>query len=138
MEGREAVNLASGEYPVYPGHPLVIAYEIMSVFPDPEAALKPCTGEGLNCPEAVADHRISGGRGEVYAACDLLRLARQGKNAEELAQWADARWIRGNAGGHQNAVQPGLAQAARLREKFQSKLASWLNQPTGASNAENA
>jgi hypothetical protein len=32
VNGMEVIKNATGEYPVYPGHPLVIAYEILSVF----------------------------------------------------------------------------------------------------------
>jgi hypothetical protein len=126
FEGTRAVVDVTGEYPVYPGHPLTIAWEIMTVFRSPVEALKTVTTNGLNCPEAVADSRISGGGGEVHRACDLLRRAQQGVSASELIEWADEKWIGGQAGGHVKAIQPGLAQAEKIKPLFAEKLAAWL------------
>ncbi len=126
MEGAQAVMEVTGEYPVYPGHPLVIAWEIMSVFDSPAEALRTVTDHGLNCPEAVADNRVTGGGGEVHRACDLLRRALAGASAEELMAWADERWISGQAGGHIKAIEPGLAQAEKLKPLFAERLAAWL------------
>lgn len=126
FEGARAVIDVTGEYPVYPGHPLTVAWEIMSVFQSPEQALQTVKTNGLNCPESVADSRISGGSGEVHRACDLLRLARQGANPAELIKWADEKWVAGQAGGHVKAIQPGLAQAEKIKPLFGQKLAAWL------------
>lgn len=75
FEGARAVIDISGEYPVYPGHPLTVTWEIMSVFNSPDEALKIYSDHGLNCPQAVADNRISGGGGEltVPATCCARR-----------------------------------------------------------------
>ncbi len=126
MEGAKAVIEVTGEYPVYPGHPLTVAWEIMSVFATPSEALAIYQQHGLNCPNAVTDNRISGGGGEVCRACDLLRKAVGGTSAEDLILWADERWVEGRAGGHIKAVEPGLAQAEKLKPLFAAKLASWL------------
>jgi hypothetical protein len=112
---------------------LTIAWEIMSVFRHPAEALRTVTTGGLNCPEAVADNRISGGGGEVRRACDLLRLAQQGASPRELIEWADDKWVNGQAGGHLKAIQPGLAQAEKIKPLFAQKLAGWLaTAPTAA------
>lgn len=126
FDGAHAVLDATGEWPVYPGHPLTVAWEIMSVFPSHVEALRITTASGPNCPEAVADNRISGGGGEVHRACDLIRLAQQGAGADELIEWADQKWISGQAGGHLKAVEPGLAQAEKIKPLFAKKLAAWL------------
>ncbi|WP_413460460.1 hypothetical protein [Herbaspirillum huttiense] len=126
VNGADEIIKVTGQYPVYPGHPLTIAWEIMTVFPKAEDALKTLRTEQLNCPAAVADERITGGGGEVYAACDLLRRAIAGEPAEVLLEWADERWSRGNAGGHVAAVEPGQAQAEQIKPLFAAKLASWL------------
>lgn len=127
FEGPEAVLDATGEYPVYPGHPLTVAWEIMSVFPTPSDALKTDTTHGLNCPFAVSDNRISGGGGEVHRACELLRRAQQGATSKELVDWADECWKSGQAGGHLKAIQPGLVQADKLKPLFAAKLEIWLS-----------
>lgn len=98
--GARAVVDVTGEYPGYPGHPLKLAREIMTVFRSPGEALQTVTTNGLNCPEAVADHRISGGSGEVHRACHLLRLAQQRSSPSELIAWPDEKWIDGQAGCH--------------------------------------
>lgn len=124
-EGAKAVRAATGDYPVYPGHPLTTAWQIMEVFDSPKAALMPAA-DGLGYPAALTDGRISGAGGEVRAACDLLRKALDGVPAEELLAWADDRWIAGSAGGHTRAVAPGLAQANLLKPVFAERLAAWL------------
>lgn len=126
MDGVKTIFEATGEYPVYPGHPLTVAWEIMSVFTTPAEALEPICQGNLNCPNAVADNRISGGGGEVHRACDLLRKAVAGESAAELIRWADACWVDGQAGGHIKAIRPGLAQAEKLKPLFAAKLNEWL------------
>lgn len=126
MEGAQAVIEATGEYPVYPGHPLTVAWEIMSVFATPSEALAMYQQHGLNCPNAVADNRITGAGGEVHQACRLLRKAVAGERAEDLIRWADDRWIDAQAGGHVKAVAPGLVQAEKLKPLFAAKLKDWL------------
>lgn len=126
MDGVTAVFEATGQYPVYPGHPLTVAWAIMSVFSTPAEALESIRQGGLNCPNAVADNRISGGGGEVRYACDLLRRAVGGMSAEDLVSLADTYWVDGQAGGHIKAVQPGLAQAEKLKPLFAAKLTNWL------------
>ncbi len=125
-DGAIAVMAKTGEWPVYPGHPLVIAWEILSVFESPEDALAVKQVQGHRYLTAVSDNRISGGGGEVRAACDLLQRALKGESAEALMAWADQRWLESSAGGHHNAVEPGLAQAAKLKADFPAKLAAWL------------
>ena len=126
MHGMHVIKDATGDYPVYPGHPLTLAYEIIQVFPNPEAALKTVQSGNLNCPEAVADSRITGAGGEVYGACELLERARKGEPGEKLIEWADWRWTSSQAGGHVDRVEPGLAQAEKLKALFPGKLAAWL------------
>jgi len=127
FNGAQAVKEATGVWPVYPGHPLTVAWEIMAVFAKPSDALQVVRAGSLNCPEAVADNRISGGGGEVYRGCDLLRRAQQGEAAEDLIAWADQAWVDGGAGGHAKAIQPGLEQAEKIKPLFAQKLANWLS-----------
>lgn len=127
FDGAKAVMDATGTWPVYPGHPLTVVWEIMAVFAKPSDALQSVQTGSLNCPEAVADNRISGGGGEVYRGCALILRAQNGVPAEDLIAWADRSWIDGGAGGHTKAVQPGLAQANLIKPLFAEKLASWLS-----------
>lgn len=125
-DGAQLIQQATGEWPVFPGHALVIAYEILSLYPNVDAALEPVGSGEARRPPAVTDIRIDGAGSEVYAACDLLRMARQGQSALALMAWADARWRDGNAGGYAHHVQAGLAQAEKLKADFPAKLAAWL------------
>lgn len=122
----DSMQMITGEYPVYPGHPLVIAYQIMAVFPTPSSALQMDTSGGLNCHKAVSDQRISGGGGELNAACTLLAKAIGGTAADELIAWADERWVSSQAGGHAKSVAPGLSQAEKLKPQFPQKLQHWM------------
>ena len=122
FDSARAVVDVTGEYPDYPGHPLTLAWKIMTVFRSPGVALQTVKTNGLNCPEAVADNRISGGGDEVHRACHLFRLAQQRSSASELIAWADEKWIDGRAGGNLKAIQPRLAQAEKIKPLFEQKL----------------
>ncbi len=65
------VKEETGAWPVYPGHPLVLATVIMAVFPDFQSANKP-TEHGW-CP-ALGDHRIPGASDHVGAAMRCLKI----------------------------------------------------------------
>jgi hypothetical protein len=125
QHGRTLVMDATGDFPVYPGHALVVAYEIINVFPDIASALERTNTES-RCPAALADNRISGAGGEVYTACELLTRAKAGESVEALMDWADEVWVSGSAGGHTKSVEPGLAQAAKLKPQFAERLTGWL------------
>ena len=133
LAGLAHVKDATGEFPVYPGHPLVVAFEIIKVFPSAEAALR-TDGNEHGWPAALTDSRISGGGGEVHRGCDLIRQAVAGTPAAELIEWADKAWVDGGAGGHTKAVEPGLAQAAKLKGTFPELLQTWLSK--GAAGAQ--
>jgi hypothetical protein len=126
--GLSLIKDVTGEAPVYPGHALTIVYEIIHVFPNAQSALHIVSSEGLDCPEAVADGRITGGGSEVYLACEFLQRARKGEPVEKLIEWADATWVGGQAGGHVKNVEAGLAQADKLKAGFPEKFAAWLAQ----------
>lgn len=136
IEGADSILKATGQWPVYPGHPLVIAWEIMTTFPTPTAALGIDREFGLNCPNAVSDIRITGGGGEVHAACTLLQKAQAGAPAADLISWADARWTDSQAGGHVKNVQAGLEQAEKLKAGFGEKLAAWLAEDQAAARSQ--
>lgn len=76
------------EMPVYPGHPVTIAYQIMSLYPDLETAKE----KGYKFPKALEDIRVSGGGGRVYSALDLLQKRQDGETWEQLFEWADKVW----------------------------------------------
>lgn len=83
---------------VYPGHPVVIAYFVVSVFPTYDEAFKP-TKHNLYC--ALGDSRIPGAGGCVYSALDVLWMLRKGKPFNEVMAFADETWD--NTDNHKNA-----------------------------------
>lgn len=95
--GAAFIKQATGSYPVYPGHTLVLATAIMAVFPDFESASRP-TEHGWSF--AHSDSRIPGAGDHVGAAVSLLRLGSEGSNAEQMIEYGKRYWEQGKAGGH--------------------------------------
>lgn len=124
MKGVSSIIAATGEPPVYPGHPLVIAWQIMAIYPSPEEALK--HERDIACPAAVADSRVAGGGMEVHSACLLIKHAANGLSASALIEMADGQWAASNGGGYTLALKPAQRQADKLKPFFAEKLASWL------------
>ncbi len=101
-----------GDYSVYPGHPLTIAYVISVTFPTLADALV-IRGD---YPEALADVRIPGAGGEVSGAISLLRHLRDGTcTPEQAVKRADDHWRSTTTNGHRDAFTPGQAQADRVK-----------------------
>lgn len=121
-QGAEFIREVTGEWPVYPGHPLVLATAIMAMFPDYLSANKP-TEHGW-CV-ALGDSRIPGAGDHVGAAMRCLKIGSEGGTAEQMIAFADRYWVGGNAGGHHKYVQGGLKQAAAIEAKFRELANSW-------------
>ncbi|ENG0049967.1 hypothetical protein ABR862_004895 [Pseudomonas aeruginosa] len=121
-QGGEFIREVTGDWPVYPGHPLVLATAIMAVFPDFESANK-STEHGW-CA-ALGDSRIPGAGDHVRAAMRCLKIGSQGGSAEQMIERASRYWVDGNAGGHHKYVQAGIEQAAAIEAKFRELASSW-------------
>lgn len=113
----------TGDWPVYPGHPLVLAAAIMKVFPNFEAASKP-SGHGWS--EALADSRIPGAGDHVGAAMRVLKLGADGAGEDAMVEYAKDYWDRGNAGGHFKNVEPGQVQARAVEPHFRALAKAWF------------
>lgn len=113
----------TGNWPVYPGHPLVLATAIMKVFPTFESANKP-SGHGW-C-EALADCRIPGAGDHVGAAMRVLKLGLDGAGQDAMVEYAMDYWDRGNAGGHVENVEAGQEQAKAIEPHFRALVDSWF------------
>jgi hypothetical protein len=115
---------AIGEYPIYPGHPLMIALFIFRSYPSASKALAPTqhnTYDALGCCE------VPGAGDACHTACRMVKMIRDGDlSIEDAPEWANEAWKRfvngPNFGNHQ---QPGLEQAARFREKFLEMANEW-------------
>lgn len=121
--GGNIIRDLTGDWPVYPGHPLVLAVAIMEVFPSFEAANKR-TEHGW-C-EALSDHRIPGAGDHVGAAMRVLKLGADGRSASEMIEFAREYWDRGNAGGHHKNVEAGRAQSKAAEARFCQLAQAWF------------
>ena len=111
-----------GESIVYPGHPLVIAFLIVSRYPNLESALK----KGKESSSALENSYIPGAGGNVYIALDFLRQCFQigFPRAYERAcgSWANCD--------NQKVLDPerhrlGVEQADRILTRLIQALATW-------------
>lgn len=122
-QGAMVIKDLTGDWPVYPGHPLVLATAIMKVFASYEDANKP-TESGW-C-EALGDSRIPGAGDHVGAAMRVLSLGANGQQADAMVASANEYWTNGRAGGHVKNVEAGLAQALKIETAFREAAASWF------------
>ena len=117
------IKQLSGEWPVYPGHPLVLATAIMSVFENFDAA---DASTETGCCQALADSRIPGGGDHVAAAMKVLAMGAKGGAVETMIEAAVQYWESGRAGGHAKNVEPGRAQAEIIRPYFETAAQRWF------------
>lgn len=113
----------TGQGPVYPGHPLVLATAIMRVFSNYTEANQP-SGHGW-C-QALADSRIPGAGDHVGAAMRTLEMGALGQDANAMVAYASQYWESGNAGGHLQNVADGKAQAEKIEPHFRAIAATWF------------
>ena len=98
-----------GEYAIYPGHPVTIAYLIMKRFPSLEAAMKRSERSGFSA--ASSDNAIPGAGGRVHAAVRLLQRRHDGDPWAELFAVADDIW----ESEHFDQHEQGQQQADRIK-----------------------
>lgn len=116
-QGAFIIQELTGGWPVYPGHPLVLATAIMRVFPTFADANQPA--EHSWCA-ALADSRIPGAGDHVGAAMRTLNLGSLGADADNMIAHAMKYWDAGQAGGHINNVDAGKAQAEKIEPHFRA------------------
>ena len=123
MEGRQFIKSVTGNYPVYPGHPLVLATAIMEFYSDFPTANAP-TEHGW-CA-ALSDSRIPGAGDHVGAAVRCLSIGAEGGSVDEMVAAAGSYWERGQAGGHHGYVCAGIEQAKAVEPKFRELAERWF------------
>ena len=123
MQGSLIIQELTGDWPVYPGHPLVLATAIMHVFGTFEEANEP-TSHGW-CV-ALGDSRIPGAGCHVRAAMRTLQMGSQGANPDAMIAHAMRYWETGQAGGHSKNVDAGKAQAEKIEPHFRAIAAQWF------------
>ncbi|MFK4705631.1 hypothetical protein ABIC83_002470 [Roseateles asaccharophilus] len=126
MEGSLLIEKMTGSWPVYPGHPLVLATAIMKIFPTFTDA-NATTEHGWSA--ALSDQRIPGAGDHVGAAMRVLEIGAKGGAVDEMVQYATRYWTDGRAGGHERNVASGIEQAAAIEPHFRAAAASWFTAP---------
>jgi hypothetical protein len=120
--GTALIRELTGNFPVYPGHPLVIATSIMHAFPD-YAAASERTEHGS--ASAAASSLIPGAGDHVGAAMGVLGIGAKGGTPEEMVAYAYEYWNSGQAGGHVKYVDEGNAQADAIKPHFLLAAQEW-------------
>ena len=121
-QGAFIIHELTGDWPLYPGHPLVLSTAIMREFPSFAEANAP-SGHGW-CT-ALADSRIPGAGDHVGAAMRMLELGSRGADADTMIAHASRYWEAGQAGGHIKKLDAGMAQAERIAPYFRAVSAVW-------------
>jgi hypothetical protein len=105
--------------PVYPGHPITIAHEIVKRYPSLEAAS--ASASVFKFPAALGNNDIPGAGGRVYAALGLLQRRAGGESWDSLFAWADGIWESEKFSRHKEGRQ----QALERREELMRLCRSW-------------
>jgi hypothetical protein len=121
--GNALILSITGSYPVYPGHPLVVAATIMRLYESFDAANAPT---GLGFSAAMGDNSVPGAGCHVGAAMWILKMGKDGMPPEDLIHAANDYWTRGQAGGHVKNVDAGMAQASAVESVFREQAATWF------------
>ena len=123
--GIHIIRELTGDWPVFPGHPLVLATAIMRVFPSFDEANSP---SGHGCSPALSDSRIPGSGDHVVAALQTLALGAHGQSPDAMIAYASRYWQEGNAGGYAKNVAAGQSQAENIEAQFRSIASDWFVQ----------
>jgi hypothetical protein len=116
---------------VYPGHPLMIALEVMRHFPSAADAFD---SPDLGSRAVLGSTAISGAGDMVHLACDLLLRYRETRNSAEAVAFAYSRWERvvgPLTGNNEKAFVPGMERARQLEAEFVAALEQWNWAPRG-------
>lgn len=122
-QGAFIIHELTGDWPVYPGHPLVLATAIMRVFRTFAEANQP-TEHGW-CA-ALSESRIPGAGDHVGAAMRTLELGSRGEGVDSMVAYATRYWEAGQAGGHIKNVDAGKAQAEKIEPHFRAISEKWF------------
>lgn len=119
------IRQVSGADLVFPGHPVVIACAIMTLYPNLAQVTAPATEGGS--AEAMADGRVPGTGDCVRSALHALT---SGASVSEMLETMRRYWSRSQAGGHMGNVDPGIAQAMKFEPYFRENVETWLGLDT--------
>jgi len=109
--------------PVYPGHPVLLALQIMQEFTSLADANRR-TSHGW--PAALSSSAVTGAGGPVYDALEILHLARsdpQGAYLRGCEMWRDSR-----TSDFSHKMQEGIDAAERHKQDFLEACEKWGSQ----------
>jgi len=110
---------------VYPGHPCLIAMQIMCAFPS-YAAASQRTKHGW--AEALSCSHVRGAGGAVNQVMELLRLmTEESMPPEEAHSFGCMLWKRSRQNDHPDALGRGETEAERRRDLFLSLSSFWTS-----------
>lgn len=109
------------EWPVYPGHPVTIALEVLLAYKrNLDEAFAPSLdkdGQVCNWHDALGNSSVSGAGGNVYQGLDLLQKIRTKElTPGQAIEWGMKSWERQTkiGGDHRDKFEEGHAQAERM------------------------
>lgn len=121
---------------VYPGHPCLIAMQIMAAFPNYDAAAAP-TAHGWR--EALSCSHVRGAGGSVNQGMEILRLMHDGSMSEEDAfAFGCMLWDRSRQSDHPDALDEGRTAAGKQRDQFVSMARIWIAFSLAAQSLQDA
>lgn len=116
------IKATTGDELVLPGHPIALAFSILSVFGSYAEAMQGAD-RGVSAAESSGD--IEGSASMVQAAVDLLNLHKQGAGADEISRYARDMWFRHMAAASTELRDAGQRQAEKLLSVFLDRLNAW-------------
>lgn len=118
---------------IYPGHPLVVAYCVLKVFPSAKAALAPSFDKETSRPHGwsamIGCGSIPGSGDAAYNGERVLAAIWTGRMIiEQAIVYADELWrssVGPGSGNHELSYEPGLAEAQQYKAEFRTLAAAW-------------
>ncbi len=109
--------------PAYPGHPLVVAARIATLYPDLAAAIhRHSAGQP---PEALIHSQVRGAGGNVHAALDVLSYWQKGLKDHAL-EYGRRYWTTSATPFGPDRVHAGELEAEAVRIRYEAFIEAWL------------
>ena len=110
----------------YPGHPVRVAIQIMTNFPDQQSASR--IGE-KGWQDALSCSAVKGSGGAVLQGLCITEMVTSGYSPQEAYEHACMLWRRSREGGDfiEN-LEAGEVEAASLHDRFVETARDWIRQ----------
>ena len=121
---------------VYPGHPCLIAMQVMAAFPNYDAAAA-LTVHGWRA--ALSCSHVRGAGGAVNQGMEILRLMHDESMSEEDAfAFGCMLWDRSRQSDHPDALDEGRTAAEKQSDRFVSMARVWIASSLAAQSLQDA